>query len=222
MSHAVRRSSLLVLLAAVPLALGLSACAPLLVGGAVVTGMSASDRRTTGAQIEDERIETRGAGRIREHLGERVHINITSYNRQVLLTGEVPNEQDKQLAEQVVSRVENVRAIINELAVLGPSTLSQRSSDALVTGRVKANLIDAKDLNSNAFKVVTERGVNYLLGRVTAREADRATDIARRTNGVQKVVRLFEIISEEELLEMLSPPGAPAQPQKQSADRSSY
>ncbi len=204
MSRAVRRLSP-VLLAAVLLAFGLSACAPLLVGGAVVTGMSASDRRTTGAQIEDERIETRGAARIREHLGERVHINITSYNRQVLLTGEVPNEQDKQLAEQVVARIENVRAIINELAVLGPSTLSQRSSDALVTGRVKANLIDAKDLNSSAFKVVTERGVVFLFGRVTPREADRATDITRRTNGVQKVVRLFETITEEDLLDMQQP-----------------
>ncbi|HBH38626.1 MAG TPA: transporter, partial [Curvibacter sp.] len=178
---------------------------PLLVGGAVVTGMSAADRRTTGSQIEDERIETRGASRLRENLGERVHINITSYNRQVLLTGEVPNEQDKQLAEQVVSRIENVRSITNDLAVLGHSTLTQRSSDALVTGRVKANLIDARDLNASAFKVVTERGVVYLLGRVTAREADRATDIARRTSGVQKVVRLFELITEEELLEMQAP-----------------
>jgi len=151
---------------------GLTACAPLLVGGAVVTGMSAADRRTTGSQIEDERIETRGASRIREHMGDRVHINITSYNRQVLLTGEVPNEQDKQLAEQVISRIENVRSITNELAVLGHSTLTQRSSDALVTGRVKANLIDARDLNASAFKVVTERGVVYLLGRVTAREAE--------------------------------------------------
>jgi osmotically-inducible protein OsmY len=117
----------------------------------------------------------------------------------------VPNEQDKQLAEQVISRIENVRSITNELAVLGHSTLTQRSSDALVTGRVKANLIDARDLNASAFKVVTERGVVYLLGRVTAREADRATDIARRTSGVQKVVRLFEIITEEELLEMQAP-----------------
>jgi osmotically-inducible protein OsmY len=171
-----------------------------------MTGMSASDRRTMGGQVEDERIESCGAGVLRENLGERVHINITSYNRQVLLTGEVPTEQDKQLAEQVVSRVENVRAIINELGVMGHSTLSQRSSDTLVTGRVKANLIDAKDLNSNAFKVVTERGVNYLLGRVTAREADRATDIARRTSGVQKVVRLFELITEEELLQMQTSP----------------
>lgn len=199
-----RRLSLLVL-GVVLAGAGLTACAPLLVGGAVVTGMSAADRRTTGSQIEDERIETRGGSRIREHLGERVHINITSYNRQVLLTGEVPSEQDKQLAEQVISRIENVRSITNELAVLGPSTLTQRSSDALVTGRVKANLIDARDLNASAFKVVTERGVVYLLGRVTAREADRATDIARRTSGVQKVVRLFELITEEELLEMQAP-----------------
>lgn len=199
-----RRLSLLVL-GVVLAGAGLTACAPLLVGGAVVTGISAADRRTTGSQIEDERIETRGAARLREHLGERVHINITSYNRLVLLTGEVPSEQDKQLAEQVISRVENVRSITNELVVLGHSTLTQRSSDALVTGRVKANLIDAKDLNSSAFKVVTERGVVYLLGRVTAREADRATDIARRTSGVQKVVRLFELITEEELLEMQAP-----------------
>ncbi|MFN4361727.1 MAG: BON domain-containing protein [Hylemonella sp.] len=199
-----RRLSLLVL-GVVLAGAGLTACAPLLVGGAVMTGMSAADRRTTGSQIEDERIETRGGSRIREHLGERVHINITSYNRQVLLTGEVPSEQDKQLAEQVISRIENVRSITNELAVLGPSTLTQRSSDALVTGRVKANLIDARDLNASAFKVVTERGVVYLLGRVTAREADRATDIARRTSGVQKVVRLFELITEEELLEMQAP-----------------
>lgn len=192
---------------------GLTACAPLLVGGAVMTGMSAADRRTTGSQLEDERIESRGAARLREHLGERVHINITSYNRQVLLTGEVPSEQDKQLAEQVVARIENVRSITNELGVLGHSTLTQRSSDSLVTGRVKANLIDAKDLSSSAYKIVTERGVVYLMGRVTPREADRGTDIARRTSGVQKVVRLFELITEEDLLEMQSqssPSSAPA------------
>jgi osmotically-inducible protein OsmY len=204
MTHAARRLPLIVL-AGLLAGATLSACAPVLVGGAVVTSMAASDRRTAGAQLEDERIETRGAGRLRENLGERGHLNITSYNRQVLLTGEVPSEQDKQLAEQVVARVENVRGIVNELAVLGTSTLSQRSSDALVTGRVKSNLIDAKDLQSNAFKVVTERGITYLMGRVTPREADRATDLARRTTGVQKVVKLFEIITEEDLLEMQQP-----------------
>ena len=196
---------------------GLGACAPMLVGGAVMTGMSAADRRTMGAQIEDERIETRGGGRIAEHLGERVRINITSYNRQVLLTGEVPSEQDKQLAEQVVARVENVRTIINELAVMGMATLGQRSSDALVTGRVKSNLIDARDLNSSAYKVVTERGTVYLLGRVTLRESDRAADLARRTSGVQKVVKLFEIISEEDLWEMQRQAEPAAKKQEQSA-----
>lgn len=205
MTHEVRRLTLVLLLSLLTVA-GLGACAPLLVGGAVMTGLTAADRRTAGSQLEDERIESRGAARLREHLGERVHINITSYNRQVLLTGEVPNEQDKQLAEQVVSRIENVRSIVNELAVLGQSTLTQRSSDALVTGRVKSNLIDAKDISASAFKVVTERGEVFLLGRVTAREADRATDLARRSSGVQKVVRLFEIITEEDLLEMQSQP----------------
>lgn len=204
---------LLVAFAALLIGASLGGCAPMLMGGAVMTGLSAADRRTMGAQIEDERIETRGGGRIAEHLGERVHINITSYNRQVLLTGEVPSEQDKQLAEQVVARVENVRSIINELAVMGASTLGQRSSDTLVTARVKSNLIDARDLNSSAYKVVTERGIVYLMGRVTLREGDRATDLARRTSGVQKVVKLFEIISEEDLWEMQQQ-AQPAAPKK--------
>jgi osmotically-inducible protein OsmY len=184
-----------------------------MVGGAFVGGMTASDRRTLGAQIEDESIETKAGKRIEENLGERVHVNVTSYNRQVLLTGEVPSEQDKQLVEQVVSRVENVRSIFNELAVLGASTLTQRSSDTLVTGRVKSSLIDSKDLTSSAFKIVTERGTVFLMGRVTLREADRCTEIARTTSGVQKVVRLFEIITEEELLRMQPQPAPGAQSQ---------
>jgi len=208
----------LALALAIPLTVTLSACAPVLVGGAFMTGMSASDRRTLGSQVEDEGIEMRAANQVKVHLGERVHINITSYNRQVLLTGEVPSEQDKQLAEQVVSRVENVRAIFNELTVLGHSTLTQRSSDALVTGRVKAGLIDAKDLSASAFKVVTERGTTYLLGRVTTREADRATEITRNTSGVQKVVKLFEMISEEELQRLLPQP-APAPTSQQPNGR---
>ncbi len=192
---------------------GLGACAPILVGGAVMGSLMATDRRTAGTQVEDEGIELRAGSRIRENLGERVRVNVTSYNRQVLLTGEVPTAQDKQLVEQVVSRVENVRAIVNELDILGNATLTQRSSDALVTGRVKAAMVDAKDLFSNAFKVVTERGTTYLMGRVTQREANRATDIARGTNGVQKVVRLLEIISDDELQGMLPQP-APPEPKK--------
>ena len=159
--------------------------------------------------MEDEGIELRAASRIRENLGDRVHVNVTSYNRRVLITGEVPNAQDKQLVEQVVSRVENVNSVVNELAELGNASLTQRSSDVLVTGRVKAGLVDAKDLVSSAFKVVTERGTVYLLGRVTQREADRATEIARSTSGVQKVVRVFETLTEDELRNMLPQP-APA------------
>jgi len=172
----------------------------------------ATDRRTSGAQLEDEGIQLRSSGRIRESLGDRVHVNVTSYNRQVLLTGEVPNQQDKQLVEQIVSRVDNVRAIVNELGVMGNSTLTQRSSDALTTGKVKAAMVDAKDIFANSFKVVTERGTTYLMGRVTQREAARATEITRGTSGVQKVVRVLEIISEEELQRTLpqEPPKAAA------------
>lgn len=184
----------------------LSGCAPIIVGGAVLaTGLSVLDRRTTGAQLDDEGIEIRGQMRLKEKLGDRAHINIVSYNRQVLLTGEVLSEQDRQLAEQVVASVDNVRTVINELAVLGISTLTQQSSDVGVSLRVKSHMLDSRDLNANVIKVVTERGVVYLLGRVTEREADRATDIARRTTGVQKVVRLFEIITEEERLALESP-----------------
>ncbi len=111
--------------------------------------------------------------------------------------------------EQVVSKVENVRAIVNELGVMGNSTLTQRSSDSLVSAKVKASLVDAKDLYANAFKVVTERGTTYLLGRVTQREADRAAEITRSVNGVQRVVRIFEIISEDELQRLLPQPGTP-------------
>lgn len=185
----------------------LSACVPLIVGSGVVMGsLMATDRRTAGIQIEDQGIELRATNALNANLGDRVHINVTSYNRQVLLTGEVPNAQDKQLAELVVSRVENVRSIINETSILGNSTLTQRTSDALVTGRVKAGLLDAKDLFANSFKVVTEQGTTYLMGRVTQREANRATDITRSTSGVQKVVRVLEIISEEELQSMLPKP----------------
>ncbi|MFZ2295260.1 MAG: BON domain-containing protein [Polaromonas sp.] len=191
----------------------LTACVPLVVGGAVAGGsLVATDRRTSGAQLEDEGIELRAANQIRSTLGTRVRVSVTSYNRQVLLTGEVPNLQDKQLVEQVVSRVENVASVVNELAVLNSPSLVERSSDALVTGRVKAMLLDSKDLQSNAFKVVTERGTTYLMGRVTQREADQATNVVRTTPGVQKVIRLFEIISDQELARMLPTPAAKPQP----------
>jgi osmotically-inducible protein OsmY len=188
---------LVIALAAVSLASALSGCALIVAGGAV-GAMVAVDRRTSGAVIEDETIELKGATRLRE-LGDRAHINTTSYNRQVLLTGEVPSEQVKQQAEQIVTRIENVRGTINELAVLPSSTLGQRSSDALITAKVKASFVDEKDLYVGAFKVVTERGVVFLMGRVTQREADKATQLARTISGVQRVVRIFETISDDEL-----------------------
>jgi osmotically-inducible protein OsmY len=208
MKKSLQRASLVLVLAGSTL--GLSACFPLLVGGAVTGAFMASDRRTSGTVVEDEGIELKASARVRENIGERVHINITSYNRQVLITGEVPSAQDKQLVEKVVTSVENVRNIVNEAAIMGNSTLTQRSSDALVSGRVKAGLIDAQDLFANAFKVVTEHGTTYIMGRVTQREADRATAIIRGTDGVQRLVRVLEIISEEELARM-QPPPAPAQ-----------
>ena len=192
--------------AAVLFTSALTACIPLVAGGMASGALLATDRRTSGAQLEDEGIELRALNRIRSTLGDRVHVNLTSYNRQVLLTGEVPSAQDKAAVEQIVSRVENVSSVVNDLDVASASTLGQRSADTLVTGRVKAALIEARDLQFNAFKVVTERGVVYLLGRVTQREADRATAVARSTTDVQKVVRVFEIISEAELAGQRSAP----------------
>ena len=199
-THLTRAAGALVLLSALTT---LSGCFPLLVGGAVATGLVATDRRTSGTVVEDESIELKGAARIRENLGDRAHINVTSYNRQVLLTGEVASAQDKALAEQAIANVENVRAVVNELAILGNSTLTQRSSDSIVTGRVKAALLDAKDLFANSFKIVTERGTVYVMGRVTQREADRATQVITAQAGVQRLVRVFDIISEDELARLL-------------------
>lgn len=178
----------------------LSACAPLLVGGAIVGGsMVATDRRTSGAQVEDEVIELKAGNRLRESLGERGQVSATSYNRVMLLTGVVNDAADKALAEQAVSRIDNVQSVVNELAIGLPRSITGRSSDALLTSKVKASFIDAKDLFSNALKVVTSQGVVYLMGRVTEREATRAAEVARGVGGVQKVVKVFEIISEAEL-----------------------
>jgi osmotically-inducible protein OsmY len=208
MNSIFRRTSLSVLVVAGAL-WSLAGCAPLIVGGAAVMGgMLATDRRTSGTVVEDEGIEIKAASRIRDSLFERAHVNVTSYNRQVLLTGEVPSLQDKQLVEKIVAGVDNVRNIVNELEVLGNSTLTQRSSDALVTGRAKAALLDSQDLFANAFKITTERGTTYMMGRVTQREAKRATDIISGTSGVQRVVRVLEIISDEELTRLQPPPAA--------------
>ncbi len=180
----------------------LPGCA-LLLGGAAVGGvMMVSDRRTSGTQIEDEAIELKAVSRVREVLGERGHINTTSYNRMVLITGEVPTDADRSALEQGISRIESVRSVLNEVAVMSNSSLSSRSSDSLITAKVKATYIDAKDVHANAIKVVTERGAVYLMGRVSEREAQRASELARSVGSVAKVVRVFEILTEAELADL--------------------
>jgi osmotically-inducible protein OsmY len=180
-----------------------SGCAALFVGGAFVGGaLVVTDRRTSGTQIDDQAIEIRAGSRARELLGDRGHVNTTSYNRLVLLTGEVATEGDKAAIEQAVQRIENVRMVVNELGVTGISSLNSRSADTLLTSKVKASLVDAKDILANVFKVVSERGTVYLMGRVTEREAGRASEVAQRVPGVVKVVRVFDILSEAELADL--------------------
>ena len=198
--HCQRAKPLLALLAAATLVTTLPGCAAFVIGGAFVGGaMVVTDRRTSGAQIDDQAIELRANSRVGELLGDRGHVSVTSYNRLVLLTGEVPTEADKAAAEQTASKVESVRSVVNDLGVTGLSSLSSRSYDSFLSGKVKTSLIDAKDILANAFKVVTERGTVYLMGRVSEREAQRASDVARGVPGVQKVVRVFELLTEAEL-----------------------
>ena len=185
-------------LASAVLVVSLSGCAAAVVGGAAVGGMMALDRRTVGTQVEDEGIELRAGNRAHGIYGDKVHVNVTSYNRQVLLTGEVPSAEVRDAVEKTVAAEQNVRSVVNDLAVMPNSTIGQRSNDTFITGKVRASLVDAKDLSANSFKVVTERNVVYLMGRVSQREAGRATAIARGITGVSKVVRVFEYLTEEE------------------------
>jgi osmotically-inducible protein OsmY len=178
----------------------LSGCAALAIGAAAGTAaLVVVDRRTTGVQVEDQNIEFKSLARVREVLGDRGHVNVTSYNRMALITGEVPNEADRTAVEQAIARIENVRSTVNDLAVMGPSSFTARSNDTILTSKVKATYVDAKDVQATAIKVLTERGTVYLMGRVTEREASRAVELARGISGVQKVVRVFEVLTEAEL-----------------------
>ena len=190
-------------LTAIVLGSALGGCVALVGGGAAVAGMSALDRRTTGTQVEDEGIELRAGNRIGEVIGDKARVSVTSYNRIVLLTGQAGNDTDKQSIEKLVREQVQVRNVFNEIEVAPfTATLSQRSNDTVTTGQVKASLVQAKDISSSSIKVVTENNVVYLMGIVTARESTRAAEIARGINGVTKVVRLFEIISEDDLAAM--------------------
>ena len=181
------------------LAASLSGCIGLAVGGAVMTAVSANDRRTIGMQTEDKSINVKAEIKMQQLTGENGHVNVTSYNRKVLLTGEVRDQAMKQAAEREVRDIANVVSVINELEIAGPSSYTSRSSDALITTKVKASLVDKKTISASSVKVTTERGVVYLMGLVTPREGNIAADVAKGVAGVTRVVKIFEYISEEDV-----------------------
>lgn len=172
----------------------ITGCVPMFaIGTAAGTGAYISeDRRTSGMFIEDEGIELKSSRRIHQQFGDTVHINVTSYNRLVLLTGEAPTEAMKSDIEKLVMGVDNVRRIYNEIAVAGNTSLSSRSNDTLLTSKVKTRFLAERKFQINHVKIVTENGVVYLLGMVTRQEADNAAQIASSTAGVRKVVKVFE------------------------------
>lgn len=193
----------LVLLAAL---LSLGACFPLVAGGAMMTGFVAVDRRTSGAMLDDQSIELKINTRIRDSLGERVHINVASYNRKVLLTGEATSAQDKERAGEIAKNVDAVNSVWNEVGVTALSTLTERTNDLVAAGRIKADLIDAKDLFSNAYKIVVERGTAYVMGRITVRESKRVASVISGVTGVKKVVLVHETLTEDELANLNAKP----------------
>lgn len=177
----------------------LASCAPMAAVG-VSTGAGtgavvSEDRRTSGIFVEDESIELKSNKRIKEQLGNDVHINVTSFNRIVLLTGEVTEEVMKKQAERLIMTIPNVRNIINEIAIAENSSLTSRSKDSLITSRVKGRFLTSGKFQINHIKVVTENGIVYLLGMVKHEEADNAAEIARSTSGVLKVVKAFEYLN---------------------------
>lgn len=184
------------LLLAAALSASLSACLPVVVTGVGAGVLMATDRRTSGTYLEDEEIELKIVTRINEKLGNQVHLNATSFNRKVLLTGEAPSTAIKAELKSIASGVPNVQSVIDEVQIAGNSSLSSRSNDTVITSKVKARFVDANKFSANHVKVVTEASVVYLVGVVTQREADAAIEVARTTGGVRKVVNTLEIISE--------------------------
>ena len=177
----------------------LAGCVPLVVGGVVATGMASVDRRTLGAQMEDKSIALKAEVRVPKITGENAHVNINSYNRRVLLSGEVKDEAMKAAVEKEVQAIEGVQSVVNELEIAGPASYTSRSSDALITTKVKTSLVDMKTISAQSIKVVTERGTVFLMGRVTQREGQLAADVTRGVSGVAKVVKIFDYITEDEL-----------------------
>jgi osmotically-inducible protein OsmY len=178
----------------------LTGCFPVVATGMVAGALSISDRRTTGAQTEDQAIELKAFNRFREQFkSEQISLTVTSFNRIALLTGYVPNEQARTEAAKLVQSIDNVRSVINEVAIGPAPSVRAFGVDTVLTARVKASFLEAKDVQANVIKVYTDASTVYLMGVVTEREAKRATDIASRVTGVRRVIRAFEVISEEEL-----------------------
>ncbi len=182
----------------------LQGCVEMVVGTALMGTLAATDRRTFGAQTEDKAIVIKGETRVSKLVGDAGHVNVTSFNRKVLLTGEVKDTATKAAVEREVGAIEGVMSVLNELETTPLSSFSARSNDALITGKVKASFVDSKTLFANSVKVVTEAGVVYLMGRVTQREGTLAGQVTSGVGGVRKVVKVFEYITEDELKQLTS------------------
>lgn len=190
--------SLILLLTALTLSSLLSGCFPVVAGGAAAGGLAAADRRTSGAYIDDEGIEWKVLLETDKQLANKIHLNATSFNRNVLLTGEAIDEESKKTAESIAKGVANVRSVTNEMTVGPASELTARSNDTYLTSLVKAEMIRANRFPANYVKVVTEGSVVYLMGMVTRKEAEDAVEIARGIDGVKKVVKVFEYVVVEQ------------------------
>lgn len=176
----------------------LEGCVPAVIGGAAVGVMSAHDRRSTGTQTDDETTEWKASNHIPDQYKAFSHINFTSYNRRVLITGEVPNEEAKAAIEAETRKLDGVREVYNELGIGPASSLGSRSTDSYIDSKVKARLVDSNQISANHIKVVTERAIVHLMGIVNAREAKVAVDVARTTSGVKKVVNVLEVVGDED------------------------
>jgi osmotically-inducible protein OsmY len=189
-----RMNPLLKLLLAIGIATQLNACFPVVAGGVAATGAVAADRRTSGIYVEDEGIELKAVKKMETNLGEQAHVNVTSYNRNVLLTGEVPDEAAKAKAEALLKEIQNIRAVTNEIVVSPKTGIGSRSSDTYITSKVKTKFVTENKFPANYVKIVTENSVVYLLGIVKKAEGDAAGEIASSTEGVSRVVKVFEYI----------------------------
>jgi osmotically-inducible protein OsmY len=211
------RATRILLPAALAAAALLQGCGPVLMVGAGAAVVAFEDRRTTVAQVDDQTIELRAGNRIDDRFGSRVHVNVTSYNRYVLLTGEVPDEPTRAEIEQMTRGVTNVLGVTNDLQVAGISSATSRSNDTLLTTNVKARLLNSDKLNGIHVKVVTEASVVYLLGVVTEQEAADAVELARTTSGVRKVVKMFEYCKPTDQICAPRPPQKPAEQRPRSS-----